>query len=94
MVTLKRSIQSRATYCHAHTPVLRKLPLAALAIIDGLVLANTITWAGVGVVLVIRPSSIPTSQLTVLRSTIMGTELSVAWERCSFKNESVLFELI
>lgn len=78
METLKRSIQSRATSCHAKAPILRKLPLAALAIIGGLVLANAITWAGVGVVLVLRTSSIPRSQLTVLRSTIMGTAFSIA----------------
>ncbi len=59
MVTLKRSIQSRAIDYHAQAPILRKLPLPALAIIAGLVVANAVTWAGVGVVLVIRTSSIP-----------------------------------
>lgn len=49
---IKKSIRDHAVALHSQTPGLRQLPLPAVAIIVGLVVANALAWAGVGIALV------------------------------------------
>ncbi|KAI9826300.1 MAG: hypothetical protein M1832_000217 [Thelocarpon impressellum] len=50
--TLKARFSRKAAAYHSRVPYVRRLPLLVLAIIAGVVLANVVVWAGVGVVLV------------------------------------------
>ena len=47
-----KSLRDRVTTSHARTPLLRRLPLPALAIISLLVVVNLVVWAAAGIVLV------------------------------------------
>lgn len=46
------NVSHKAGIYHARIPYLRKLPLAAIAIILTLILVNAVVWAAVGIILV------------------------------------------
>ena len=49
---ITKSIRDHTVVLHSRTPGLRQLPLPAVAIIVGLLFANALAWAGVGIALV------------------------------------------
>lgn len=50
---LQHGIQQVAAHVHDRLWGLRKLPLPAVVIVLGLVVANAVAWAGVGIALVL-----------------------------------------
>lgn len=52
IVGFKRKVEDYVVDKHSRAPGLQKLPLSALVIIVALIVANALTWAAVGVVLV------------------------------------------
>lgn len=59
MEAFRHNIRNRAVYYHAKAAGMRKLPLPALTIIAGLAVTNAVTWAGVGIVLVMGANLLP-----------------------------------
>lgn len=49
---IRSHLHTKAQTYHAKTPLLRKLPFAALAIIAAVAAVNGVVWVAVGVVLV------------------------------------------
>ncbi len=50
--SLMKSLANRIAVYHGRTPVVKKIPLAAVVVILGLFMINIAVWAGVGIVLV------------------------------------------
>jgi hypothetical protein len=64
LLHLKHCTSRRAAACHERIPGLNKLPLPAVSIIVGLVIANALVWIAVGTVLVQMLHPISTCQTT------------------------------
>ncbi len=77
---LKVAIRTRAIACHGCIPGLRKLPFPAVGIIVALVLANTLVWVAVAIVLRDHPALISTAVLAYtlgLRHALDADHISV-----------------
>jgi hypothetical protein len=53
---LSQKFKGNAISIHAHTPVLRNLPIPALAIIIVIAFINALIWVAIGIVLVQYPT--------------------------------------
>ncbi|KAL2040396.1 hypothetical protein N7G274_006839 [Stereocaulon virgatum] len=63
LLHLRHSTSRRAAACHGRIPGLSKLPLPAVGIIVGLVIANVLVWIATGIVLHYHPTLVSTAVL-------------------------------